>query len=171
MVKTALQLSRGACFLESFPFGKAWYFFPNSELEQNFFHSYAESFRQHSENWNLRVHWNILKRKNFLFDTNIFFSRLWTLTQTFSNFQSKNFLPVLSKSAFNVSRGKKWGNFFLSKNWSCSTISGLWIKFSWFLDEKFLHGCRNCTCVSRLHLRKKTCRTLCRFFRFWILTD
>ena len=48
-------------------------FFSNSDLEQFFFESFAETFRQLRKNCNLSVHRNILKKKCSLFDGNHFF--------------------------------------------------------------------------------------------------
>ena len=74
MFKTAFQFSRRACFLKNFPIEKIRSFFRILELEQNWFDSFAETFCQLKQNCKLPVHRNNLKKKHFLFSTNLFFS-------------------------------------------------------------------------------------------------
>ena len=144
-------------------FVKCWFFFSFSDLEQIFFESFAETFRQLRENCNLSVHRNILKEKCFLF-WQIFFFSFREFERSIFELSDKIILSILSKTAINVSRGTICWKLLVSKTWNCSTSSGLWMKISWILARKLRHSCRNCSWVSRLHLQVSFCFKIMHFF-------
>ena len=151
-------------------FVKCWFFFSFSDLEQIFFESFAETFRQLRENCNLSVHRNILKEKCFLF-WQIFFFSFRDFERSIFELSDKIILSILSKTAINVSRGTICWKLLVSKTWNCSTSSGLWMKI-------FLNSCRKILPqLSKLYLCVLTTFTskffswkLWKFFcPFWIL--
>ena len=149
MFKTAFQLSRGAWFLKKKTFFcKVLIFFSFSDLEQIFFESFAETFRQLRENCNLSVHRNILKGKCFLF-WQIFFFSFRDFERSIFELSDKIILSILSKTAINVSRWTICWKLLVSKTWNCSTSSGLWM-------ENFLNSCQKTSSqLSKLFLGVK----------------
>ena len=88
MFKTAIQLSRGAWFLQKNCFWKFVDFSSKSDLEQTLFENFAATFRQLRKKCNPSVHKNILNTK-CSFWSKPFFSCLRILTEAISKFQTK----------------------------------------------------------------------------------
>ena len=90
MFKTALQLSRGAWFQKKTVFGKCWIFLkfgPRAIL----FRKFCGNFSTAEKKLQSKCPQKHFEKKMFSFWRKPFFSRLGTLTEVFSNFQTKLF--------------------------------------------------------------------------------
>ena len=70
----------------------------------------------------------------------------------------------MSKTTINVSTGKIWWNFVLSKFKIVLPILDFERKISWLHARKLPLCCRNCTCVSWVRLEITFFWKLCKFF-------
>ena len=139
MVKTAFELSRGACFLKKNALGNSCFFFKLGPW-RNFCESFAEHFRQVIENCILRVHRNTLWKFFLFWQTFFFVLGLWL--RDFQFFRQKTIVSLF-RIAFNVSRGTIWWKLVVSKNlvklYHFGTLSGnallsCWIPLARLLD-------------------------------------
>ena len=171
MFKTAFQLSRRAFVLENFPIEKIRSFFQILELEENWFDSFAETFWQLKRSCKLPVHRNNLKKKHFLFSTNLFFLA-WGLRQRhFRSFRHYTFLSVLSELHSTYTEERFDESSFFQKFGIVKPVPDFEWKVSWLLAGKHRHSCRNCTCVSSLHLEEHFFWRLCKSFLSFLYFD